>query len=1191
MIIGKRSGIQTLGALIGELSNTQRSVLRVASGSGRQTFCTGFFIRYDLIVVPAFVFSPPGKPTAVVECYRNGKRDWQQRVSDIELVRAGPDLPPSEITGVGDGSLLALLRIKPIKQTERDPTLELGFEATDPGDFVSVVQFARAEKQHSVSFGTVRTVSDAVLGHDADTELGSSGSPLFDASWRVIGMQFAADATRHVNQAITREAMLAALQTSASWKAIKERHRIADVAAAKQEATVRIAINVQERPEPVLVRAALTTGIEKSSLSEKDADLLRPYVADLSADRWVLRPGERARIIGAGGSLDELRKLASSAPDAESNSLQGVVYRILKGPPYDLEVEDEQSLAWWIQASRWFAGVHPEIPAPSEVTRVLERRRVRGRLEKIAGADFRGRAAELETLLKWWRKSTKPLSLTGIGGIGKSALIARFATKLPEETLLLWLDFDRADLAPDDAPSILSAVAAQAAVQLHDFQAPPITVEGWEKSAATLGERIRIALPPKTAVLLVLDSFEAAQYTKQYQELWPVLESIASSVPALRLVVTGRAPVPELSLRGEKAESIHLRGLAPDDARAWLREHGVTEPLVLNQVLALADGVPLILRLALRFLERGGKIADLPDRLPAEIVAGFLYDRILDRVQNPFFKPIATAALVLRRLTSDMVDPVLRGLVELPPGEVTTWFPDLAREMALVEGTDVLRLRPEVRTPALKLLEKDQPDLARAVEERIADWYAKPERMADPELAAELVYHCLRLGDEGRAEQVWRPECRKYLLDVGDDVLPPVRKWLRAHGVGKAPAGSAAATQEWEIEAAERIRSARSRGHDRVVKEILSERKERSDDSPLIFDEAFERWVEGDPAKAARILAEGGPTTGTIGRNRTLLRALLYAESGDRSAADSELVTLEGEARWSDRGDPSMYALAIRAARIDLALDLEAECKLLAEDPERLHDSGLSPRHAVLPRLSKMLSTGGTVLESVGAVRRLDVNSPAAIEQVAEETVAAYVPNNATSPLAILLTDLGTLRWWLGTASSFLPPHKIPRQGYHPEVTMPWSFLFAAYRVAAGPGLSPFASAIVGTLAVFASALAPEPPWSLRKEGHETVELVGPYGPLAAVVANSPAITKNLRIRAKHWPRALRILSEGVDPSQSWARLVWPDASTRTDTWLIFSSGVRSLPPEQRAPLLHLMTPNVLEQMVREIAGYASEAL
>ena len=65
-------------------------------------------------------------------------------------------------------------------------------------------------------------------------------------------------------------------------------------------------------------------------------------------------------------------------------------------------------------------------------------------------------------------------------------------------------------------------IAQQASVQLEGFSAPA-TDDGWEQSAARMGEQLERALPPDADALLVLDSFEAAQYAERYQELWPVL--------------------------------------------------------------------------------------------------------------------------------------------------------------------------------------------------------------------------------------------------------------------------------------------------------------------------------------------------------------------------------------------------------------------------------------------------------------------------------------------------------------------------------------------------------------------------------------------------------------------------------------------------------------------------------------------
>ena len=170
---------------------------------------------------------------------------------------------------------------------------------------------------------------------------------------------------------------------------------------------------------------------------------------------------------------------------------QQVIDRILAGPPYELAAIEEAALPYWLQAVRWFADVVPGLPTPAAVNRTLERRRMRSRLRSLAGSDFLGREAELTRLRAWYGdQQAGPMVVTGIGGVGKSTLVAQFAAELPESMLLLWLDFDRADLAPDDAVSVLGLLAEQVAVQRDGFAVPVVAEESWPDGAAAFGEAL-----------------------------------------------------------------------------------------------------------------------------------------------------------------------------------------------------------------------------------------------------------------------------------------------------------------------------------------------------------------------------------------------------------------------------------------------------------------------------------------------------------------------------------------------------------------------------------------------------------------------------------------------------------------------------------------------------------------------------
>lgn len=359
-----------------------------------------------------------------------------------------------------------------------------------------------------------------------------------------------------------------------------------------------------------------------------------------------------------------------------------MIDRILEGPPFDLDTVPYDTLPHWLQAVRWFDGAVPDLPSPAQVHRTLQRRRVRERLATVAGPGFRGRTAELALLNGWFTEPEPgPMVISGIGGIGKSALVARFAELLPATTPLFWLDFDRVDLAPDDAVSLLTELGAQATVQLDGFTAPPLDATSWVSGVSGFAAALTAVAPGPA--LLVLDGFEVAQHAARHQEIWPVLDGLLGSAPALRLLVSGRAPVTNLRLGGRDAVSRQLTGLDREVADAWLAERRVTDAAVRQRVVEVSQGIPLVLKMAMRLLDAGGSVEDLP----AALVEGYLYHRILDRVVDAELQPVARDALQLRAVHADMLAGVLHD--RIPPGaDPPALLERLSQELAIVESLD-----------------------------------------------------------------------------------------------------------------------------------------------------------------------------------------------------------------------------------------------------------------------------------------------------------------------------------------------------------------------------------------------------------------------------------------------------------------------------------------------------------------------
>jgi hypothetical protein len=1115
----------------------------------------------------------------------------------IQPAREQPDAPP-----------LALLHV-PGKMP--GTPLPLSFDSSTPGDLVFVVHYPLGEPHQKVSIGHLLPTKKRSLRHDANTEAGSGGAPVFDHRFRVIGMHEGGSPDLRSNTGFTRAAILSALRGSKAWPEIAAFHRIADFEAAHSIISVEPRRPPSSADRSARLRWAVRWSFDPSALSAEERAAIEPLTLDPSAPRWTLQPAERIRILRSAASIEELR--AARGDDEATDTGQRVIDDVLRGGPFDvakLAELDESSLSHLLQVSRWFAGVVPSLAIPAEVNLALQRKRVRSRLDAIAGPGFKGRKRELAELKAWYGSAQAgPMIVTGIGGMGKSALVARFASDLPPDGVLLWLDFDRPDLAPDDAVSVLTALSAQAAVQIDGLSVPSIEEESWKEAARALGRDMAEATAWSSAPpLLVLDSFEAAQYVERYQELWPVLEMLSEALPSLRVIVTGRADVKGLSLRGRPVSRLKLGGLERGEAAAWLKENGIRAEEVLERVLDLAGGMPLILLLAAQLVEQGGEVMDLPSTLAPRVVEAMLYDRILARMKDKAVAEIARGALVLRRLTVDMIRPVLGGLVEIPEGDAAKTFAALGREMALVEPGETLRLRADLRAAVLWLLEHDDPAFVRKVDEKAAEWYAKADSKS-PEIAAELVYHRLRLGDLAGAAAAWQAECALFLQDALDEIPEGARSWLRAR-VGVL-GSSEVPLEAWEVDARRRIQDALERGLTQHVADILRERAERSTESPLVF---FDAWVErqaGNVERAASLLDSKGYPPGPSGRDRTALRALLAVELGSRRTADQWLAAISGDDRWLDRPDGPVEALAVRAARLRLTVDLKAELRLLGIidktprwDTPWPRGRFLSPIDVCLPALQRRLGYSESMLEaapkafsfanddsaplSVGqdehtlrelalrirAIRRDSVEIPArflldlettfsvdkgpwSVKDIlrlargrTELSLATDASTSAHVELAFYLLALGMRRWRLVTASPLLSD--LESQLVKPRGTR--------------DGVE---ASLLGTLAIFAGDM-------------QDTHLYGRFGSLDRVVQaafgriDQPPLSFKQRAFAAHMLYSGQpALNQSPDayevPEPATPRVLW--------NWLM------GFLPQHRPFAIHLVTPDPLQSLVGRLAG------
>lgn len=254
------------------------------------------------------------------------------------------------------------------------------------------------------------------------------------------------------------------------------------------------------------------------------------------------------------------------------------------------------------------------------------------------------------------------LMISGIGGVGKSALLAKFILDhvgnsdqgtVREGLIFVYIDFDHGTVSLRDPLDILRETARQLALQFPDYEEEmsgiardvtdlsrniqlghgsgsygnpyQSTLRGPEKqnqksqvrfdlrsddrergelleSMAQVWERLPEGVR-ESPFMLVLDSFEEVHRLGPgvVSELFDFLEEWSEYLPRFRPVLAGRAPVEGLPI---KPTSIHLREFDEESAIAFLQARGVTETELAAYVVREFGRHPLSLKLAAEYIKK-----------------------------------------------------------------------------------------------------------------------------------------------------------------------------------------------------------------------------------------------------------------------------------------------------------------------------------------------------------------------------------------------------------------------------------------------------------------------------------------------------------------------------------------------------------------------------------------------------------
>lgn len=570
------------------------------------------------------------------------------------------------------------------------------------------------------------------------------------------------------------------------------------------------------------------------------------YRAVGSAVRWSMRPDARRAVL-ASARPDQLAAAARSVNLAAADPFERSMARlVLRRPLLNPTMAPEELDA--LRTAAQFVGAITEAAAGliDEIDIRVGRRALDDAIGFAAPRMLVGRASADQRLRRYVNGEMKKapgdrptaLLLTGVGGAGKSALLASFIRNVRRRNWsghpVVWFDFDRALLAEVDQATLLLEFSRQFGLAVPRLAGPLADFrklarerlllkrgvdESFESVATGQSELwslwggvLREHLPVRERVVLVFDTFEEVllRSDSEVRELLRFVDALATEggFSDLRPIYSGREVEADVTrdLAERAADHIRLGDLSHSSARELLRQQlaasgAEPEAFPLGLLVRTFGGNPLIVRLIARFCRETD-----PDEvrlalgdaqaagLTSRFAHSFLYTRILKRIRSddPDVRKLANPGLALRRVSPTLIRSVLAhpcGIADMDERRSERLFDELAKQVWLVDRLPekrAVRHRRDLRRLMLLAVAEEDRERVREIHERAAAYYA---RRSDPDLPedqqwSEALYHRLLFEDVDLDPETASALVRALGEDVNDI---PVERRARLKVLAERP--------------------------------------------------------------------------------------------------------------------------------------------------------------------------------------------------------------------------------------------------------------------------------------------------------------------------------------------------------------------------------------------------------------------
>ena len=396
-------------------------------------------------------------------------------------------------------------------------------------------------------------------------------------------------------------------------------------------------------------------------------------------------------------------------------------------------------------------------------------------------------SSTFRNIINWHEKP--PLLIKGIGGIGKSTIVAKFIMDQNESKEkgaipFVYIDFDLQGFTLKEPMTVLIEALRQISIQYprHKDLINRIseqisslistntsnvkmmkstssstrnyiygTIEGIIKNNdldfKTIG---------KKPIMVVFDSFEEMQYRASTTELftfYKFIQEISEKFPRVRPIFVGRSEL-YIGVDSFEFDQMEIKEFDAASANSLLEKAGVEDEKTRGFIYKNFGGNPLMLTLATDLANRKGGF----DFNNTEEIKGkkwqYLVKRILGHIHDSDVRKIAIPGMLVRFINPEVIIKILAEPTKLgytDANKAEEIYNELRREVALISKSNdgkSFSFRQDLRLTCEPMILEKFPEEAKAIRQNAIEYYSNYKNITDTEERkkhqSEYFFHLLK---------------------------------------------------------------------------------------------------------------------------------------------------------------------------------------------------------------------------------------------------------------------------------------------------------------------------------------------------------------------------------------------------------------------------------------------------------------